>query len=320
MIKYPKIGQFRNAIKAVRDHCSYHGLALPTLSYTGTVKLHGTNASIVYRNGVMEVQSRNNVITPEKDNAGFANWAKENESQWLEYLKPFAPKDSTKPLTVYGEWCGGNIQKGVGITSLPKMFVIFGFRCGEETETSWLNCPPCPPIKDTHLITDFPTYLVSIDFNNPELMTNHLTMLTEAVEKECPVAKAMGVANGVGEGIVWKPTNVDYLKGDFFFKVKGEKHSVSHVKTLAPVDVEKLNSVLEFIEYAVTRNRVEQAVKELGASLDKHTGDVIRWVFNDIMAEEEDTLKANGLTRKDLGRHLSGAARKHYVDILNELR
>jgi hypothetical protein len=31
-------------------------------------------------------------------------------------------------ITIYGEWCGGNIQKGVGITNLEKSFFIFGVK------------------------------------------------------------------------------------------------------------------------------------------------------------------------------------------------
>ena len=41
-------------------------------------------------------------------------------------------------------------------------------------------------------------------------------------------------------------------------KVKGEKHSSSKVKKLASVDVEKLNSIKDFVDYAVTESRLEQ--------------------------------------------------------------
>ena len=48
--------------------------------------------------------------------------------------------------------------------------------------------------------------------------------------------------------------------------MKGTKHSVSKVKTLAPVNVEKLNSIQEFVDYSVTRVRFEQGLSEVFSS------------------------------------------------------
>lgn len=80
MIKFPSIEQYRNVVRAVHDHTRYVGkdedgnpvfdgnIPLPTLLFRGTVKLHGTNASVV-RDTQMHAwtQSRENVITPMKD-------------------------------------------------------------------------------------------------------------------------------------------------------------------------------------------------------------------------------------------------------------
>jgi hypothetical protein len=68
----------------------------------------------------------------------------------------------------------------------------------------------------------------------PQLVQNTLSELTMAVEEECPVAKAFGFS---GVGIVW---SVNVNGTIHRFKVKGELHSSSKVKTLASVDVEKL--------------------------------------------------------------------------------
>ena len=37
-----------------------------------------------------------------------------------------------KDITVYGEWCGEGIQHGVGVSTLPKMFVIFDVKVGDS--------------------------------------------------------------------------------------------------------------------------------------------------------------------------------------------
>src|ERR1051325_7000074 len=98
MIKFSSIDQFRNAIKGVAEHCKHkYGkrdedgtliLAqpktwnLPTLTFTGTVKLHGSNASIRVGQDFVNYQSRNRTLTLESDNAGFALWASQYEKEW----------------------------------------------------------------------------------------------------------------------------------------------------------------------------------------------------------------------------------------------
>jgi hypothetical protein len=67
----------------------------------------------------------------------------------------------------------------------------------------------------------------------PQLVQNTLSELTMAVEEECPVAKA---GFQVLVKVVW---SVNVNGTIHRFKVKGELHSSSKVKTLASVDVEK---------------------------------------------------------------------------------
>lgn len=76
-IKWPKIGQFRNAVKAMRSFCDYHQIPLPVVMYTGTIKVHGTNAAVRFINGEVKFQSRNRMISVDDDNLGFARWADE---------------------------------------------------------------------------------------------------------------------------------------------------------------------------------------------------------------------------------------------------
>src|ERR1700744_3145841 len=78
-ISFPSIEQFRNVIRDVKDRANYHGIPLPELEFVGTVKLHGTNASVTIDTdtGELWAQSRSNVITPENDNAGFARFVQE---------------------------------------------------------------------------------------------------------------------------------------------------------------------------------------------------------------------------------------------------
>lgn len=333
---FPSIEQFRTVIKKVVHQSRFTGLdeageavfdntkKAPVLKYKGTVKLHGTNACLHFlpHHIVPICQSRNNIITPEKDNAGFATYmsnvgfAVVGNNNFL--YKNFNNEDD---IYIYGEWCGKSIQKGVGVAELDKMFVIFDVVVNGErlANISGISLPEYRIFN----INDFPTWNIEIDFNTPETIQNTLIRITEGVEYECPVAKHFGVS-GVGEGVVWslaEPFNGFPAKHpDFTFKVKGEKHSVSKVRTLAAVDVEKVESAKEFVNNVVTEQRCLQGVdwlkeQHIEASVE-NTGTFIRWIFADILKEEADVIVAAGLEEKVLGRLISIAAKAWYFENL----
>lgn len=327
---FPSIEQFRTVIKKVVQQSRFTGLdeageaifdhtkKAPVLKYNGTVKLHGTNACIHFLpNGSTKFQSRNNEITPEKDNAGFATYMQNVPSlPALLWDSNFRAEDD---IYMYGEWCGKGIQKGVGITELDKMFVIFDVIVNGErlADISHISLPEARIFN----INDFPTWSIEIDFNEPQDIQNALVGITEGVEYECPVANFFGV-KGVGEGVVWslaEPFNNFPAKHpDFTFKVKGEKHSVSKVKTLAAIDVEKVESAKEFVNNVVTENRLKQGLdflREGNIVVDmKATGDFIRWVYNDVVKEESDVIEASGIDVKDIGGLVAKATKQWYFE------
>ena len=105
-IPFTKIGQYRNII---RDVCYVPEgevrATQPTLHFSATTKLHGTNAGISYNptDGIW-YQSRKNIITPEKDNAGFAFFAEAGRDFWMRIFE-YLQKDNYT-TTIFGEWCG----------------------------------------------------------------------------------------------------------------------------------------------------------------------------------------------------------------------
>lgn len=322
MIKYPSIVQFRHAIKSVRETHDYHGkredgspiyehrTPYPTLAFSGRVKLHGTNAAVVrYADGRQEFQSRERVISVGNDNAGFA-LAMSGKN-----LDPLFDNIVFKDYcAVYGEWCGGNIQSGIALNGLPKMFVVFGYFVDGE----WLNiCKPSAILtsQGIHHVDNFETFHIWIDFNNPELSQQQLIDWTLEVEKECPVAKFFGVS-GVGEGIVFTCDAYPELK----FKSKGELHSVSKVKTLNPIDVEELKGIQEFVDYAVTENRLKQGLDSLRtntlALTQQNTGHFIKWIANDVLKEEKDTIVKNQIDWKKAAGFVAKKAKEFYFSNL----
>jgi hypothetical protein len=340
MIPFPDIEQYRNVIKLVRDRCQYEGRPLPTLRFNGTVKLHGTNASVVYRNGDPEidiqVQSRNGIITPQADTPyRFASYVYSTDGVGsfgvlgnnLRIMHPAV----IEPVAVYGEWCGGNIQKNVAINGLPKMFVVFAIRVyrgrdadGHDRRSEWFSKEEIQfALHGTGLqsIYDYPFWEMDIDFARPEIAQDKLGKLTHAVELECPVGKAHG-NSGVGEGIVWwaVPTP-NFNTHGLVFKVKGEKHSESKVKTLAPVDVEKINNMRELVATILTEHRLEKKLDEFkaqGFEIDiKFTGQFLKLVSVDVNKEEADTIEASGLDRKAVMAMVAQETRQYWMKVIN---
>ena len=341
MITFPEIGQFRQIIKTVTDNTRYSGKdvngdaiydaskRLPTLTFTGTVKLHGTNAGVTLtKDGDMYPQSRENIISVEHDNAGFAFFVESHKDVFKGMFETLDIRDADY-ITIFGEWTGGNIQKGVAINGLPKMFVIFAVKLSyEENEVNtnyFLTNDETKHLKNPETlifnVLDFENYTIDVDFENPLLAQNKLIELTLAVENECPVGKAFGNI-GTGEGIVWK---AETERGTIRFKVKGEKHSSSKVKTLATVDTEKVNSIKEFAEYAVTESRLEQGIEKVFTSVNEQIdirkiGDFLKWIVGDVIKEELDTLVDNGLEPKEVNSAISNIARKWFLDKWNGMK
>lgn len=82
-----------------------------------TEKIDGTNAAVIVdEHGEVGAQSRNRLITPESDNAGFAKWVWANADKLREILGPGHH---------YGEWWGSGIQRGYGLANGDKRFSLF---------------------------------------------------------------------------------------------------------------------------------------------------------------------------------------------------
>lgn len=354
LLKFPSIEQFRNVVKALQHQARYIGKDMagvaqfdiaqrsPTLRFEGTIKLHGTNASIVLgADGEVWCQSRSNIITPEQDNAGFAMFVESNKLQFKELLTTARTTSGfhTGDIVIYGEWCGQGIQKGIALSLLPKMFVIFGIALMHEVDETYIrtnftseevkevcatvNKPTgkIPEGSFVYCIYDFPTFKEEIDFENPHEIVEQLNIITEAVGTECPVGKAFGVSD-IGEGIVWKCTEVGYDSSQYWFKVKDDRHASSKVKTLATVDVERINNINELAERLANNGRLEQQHQIIfntlnGGEVDiKRMGDFIKAVIVDVFKEDLDIIVESGFSGKDINGPISKLCRNFIMQKL----
>jgi hypothetical protein len=309
--------------KEEKIYVRYKTAGLPTLTFMGTVKLHGCHSDIVYtkKTNSIHYQSKNQIITKDDDQTGFVSFITSaiDEKQLIEILSKI---ECQEYVMVGGEFCGGNIQKGVVLNQLPKMFVVYNVTIDHERQ----NIKDYPfldlPENHIHYILKFQHYEMDIDFNKPELSQNALNEITLKVEEECPVGKYFGV-NGIGEGVVWTCLNEGYLSSKFWFKVKGGKHSSTKVKKLANVNVDKVNSVNEFVENVTTESRLEQGythVKQVSSEplSKKDIETFIRWVINDVVKEESDTMEENNLVVKDVSSKITNVARMWFINKLKE--
>lgn len=335
---FPSIEQFRQVVGSVKKSDAYHNKDSDntTLTFQGTVKLHGTNAGIVLDDqGNYYAQSRNKVLSDSKDNTGFASYALQpNVKSFIGNLLTFIPVNGldVKAVVVYGEWAGQGIQKGVAISEVDKFFAPFSICLYTKSEKEGVDY-------DRHFVginhlndfynedlRIFPVTMKGLGVENIEInfselnlanASNVLAEKTLSVEECDPFAKFYFGVEGLGEGVVWRLVG-DSVKtyGDLAFKVKGEKHSVSKVKTIAPVNVERIEKITEFVDYACTENRLNQGLdylKEQNLPLDPtSTGDFIRWVMNDILKEESDVLLENGLTWKNVQGMIAKKAQSFY--------
>jgi len=335
-VRYLSIGQFRNIVKRVRDRAKYHNLPLPILRFNGSVKLHGTSSSIIKdpRTGEIWCQSRERIITPEKDNAGFARFISELPGRGIDIYFNIAAgiygMNNIKPgdlIGIYGEWCGQGIQNGVAISQLStKRFVVFGIKIytpnadGKGGISSWFSPRQLESTQDLYAretdqisenknsiysIQKFQHWTIDIDFAHPELIQNQLIEFTNEVEKMCPVGKAFGV-EGHGEGVVYRCiSKYDFETSDLIFKVQGEAHSVTKVKKLASVDIEMVSKLNDLIKMIMTENRLQQMFDSMfdKTGLDptnpKNLGQFIKICVEDVLKEETDTIIGNGFDIKE---------------------
>lgn len=354
MIKFPSIEQYNTTIKNLTHTLRYVGKdengdaiydnvkQLPTIRFVGTVKLHGTNAGVVWNLETDEfwAQSRERILSIESDNAGFAYFAHNRKEvfksmifNYFNTIGELLPK--TGCISLYGEWAGPGIQRGVGISEIEtKSFFIFDMKysenIGTEEETSvWLNhyvtkeTPHGSVSLFTHAnlniydIFDFGEFIVDVDMNAPEYAVEELIRITQEVENCCPVAKYFGV-DGVGEGVVYR-TNIS--GSALRFKVKGEKHSSSKVKKLASVDIEKVESIKEFVSYAVTENRLNQGIEQVFIQNNitpsiSETGSFVKWVSSDVIKEELAVMQESGLEPKEVMGAVSKRAAAWFKEYL----
>jgi hypothetical protein len=290
------------------------------------VKIHGTHAAVECSGCGIRPMSRERYISILSDNAGFAVFCSGHmQATAIRAIERQLRVDSGSSdddiITIYGEWCGPGIQKGVAVNQLSERhFVVFAAsRAPVQGEHEYIDV--VGPFKNRfsgasiYSIYDSPTWSVDVDFNDElacERTLNNVEELTLAVEAQCPYAVGFSIT-GVGEGIVWTPIDEHFGRPELFWKSKGPKHREVKSKASQPsLQPEQLESVEAFVEYALTEARLEKGldhVRAMGCQVDMtSTGLFLRWVADDIVRECADELAANSLEWKFIARYVNTRA------------
>lgn len=115
-------------------------------------KIDGTNAAIIVADDLeVHCQSRTKIITPQSDNAGFANWVKKNEKELAAQLGPGIH---------FGEWWGAGIGRGYGLKE--KRFSLFNTHQWhtESEDCRCVEAPLCYVVPVLAVIPKFSTEVV----------------------------------------------------------------------------------------------------------------------------------------------------------------
>ncbi len=237
-IGWSSIALLHNVIRTLDLLEARGGLAQPRLRYRAKIKLHGTNGAVQITPHGVFAQGRRTLLTPESDRKGFARWVAAHEAYWA----------ALPPLTVFGEWCGPGVERGMAISALDrKIFAVFALQIGRGEDATLVVDPEAirAALPDTHpdvyVLPWHAPARVTLDFADPASMAADVQRINAqiaALEARDPwVAETFGV-EGVGEGLVFYPEPCEAVPDDpegfarYMFKAKGDKHRT--VGTRAP--------------------------------------------------------------------------------------
>lgn len=333
MIKFSHIGQLHNVVQVVNLRREA-GFVIERIAYRGSVKLHGSNASIVCRPDRLQAQSRNREITPDDDNLGFARFvAGEGPTAAVRALEAELRErvelELDRPLVLFGEWIGPGVQKGIGVSQLPeRQWVLFAIATLDEgaEHKRYFELPSLGErFADARIysIADAPRPTLELDFRDRaalELAADAIEQATATIDARCPWAARFGI-EGCGEGLVWQPLGEHFGDSELLFKSKGTRHQVAARKLKAErssslLDPELLASVEAFVGYAVTEPRLAQGLdtlREQGLTIEmRNLGAYLKWLASDIRRECAAELEHSGLEWTQVAKPVNEVAKAWY--------
>jgi hypothetical protein len=262
--------------------------------YIATVKIHGTNASIVLTKGGEIIPCTRGVVNSGVH--GFDTYFEKNKESWKKVLQPLLEYLDTDHVIVYGEWAGAGIQKGTPFSKMNgKHFFVFRVWSPKGwvsmAEPMFQNLLTLHPVPDTSNILDYKTWRGTLDFEDLQGLKKQLDGLLHEVENKCPVAKEFGL-DGVAEGLVFSCVDPKYKEG-MDFKLKGMSYKINEGVSSVETEITVAQTAKIFGKVTASFERFKQFFEE-----DKEL--FAQNVYQNIIEEESLRLQASGLTPEDV--------------------
>ena len=308
----------------VNNQKEYEGepLDLPTVEFHGTEKIHGTNAAVCYNNiDGLWVQSRNNVIKIGEDNCGCAQAVANNEAEWLVLINHILIKHNIDldafTLTIYYEWAGGNIQgDNCAVSGSDKKAFIFAYArvSDDEGHLDWVDTKGISNDDcGIHNITDYPSYHITVNFNELERAQELLDSITfKMIEPKSPVGTHFNLDN-VGEGAYYiAKVGTELIR----FKHKGDAHGgkPKKKKTQEPINDARVQLLTNVAEQITPVWRLTQGITETGASTMKDFGTLLKWIVADI--EKEESHMFVDIEYKEVHKYVVACVKSYFTETI----
>lgn len=316
--------------------------------YRGTIKLHGTNATLVFRDSstTPTYQSRNRIITLADDNQGtVAHLPAAVVAPLVREITRIHGSPRFDEIMLAGELCGVGIQHGAAVATMPRFFCVFGIRIDGVWVDMARYASVAVPEARVYNIMNYRTWEVKISLaGDTSAVYRQMMAYTEEVGKRCPFAEKFVDAEGAqvvgpGEGIVWtlipedghdasvKTTLTNFkTKTDVFMttsRAPKKSASVTASKALQnQADVDASLCAARFVEYAVGKRRLEQGIeymREMRRPLEKqNVGEFLKWVVEDTVREEVGVMIEMGADEKIVRKLMARRAGKFWVKMCDE--
>lgn len=308
-----------------------------TITYKSKVKLHGQNGGVnlsLAADGsvVMAVQSRSQFIAA---NNKLGKVIGDATAYWQSLFDKTA---GYKRLTVFGEFAGPGVQKGVALAKIPSLiFAVFGAEIDGQivfdptqltallTKKGTVQLP-----KHTYVLPWYPATAADgtsypLNFTDEKAMEsplNEINASVSAIDSNDPWVEAVFNVKGNGEGLVFYPTTMadaktGYLTKEAFetfaFKAKGEKHRTVATEKAVSTKAPAAAGVDAFVRMVTTDARMEQGVQSVGGYDKSKTGAFVKWLVADVQKECKAELEASKLQWKEVQGAVTKAAQSWWL-------
>jgi len=267
-------------------------------SYVVTEKLHGSCLTVNITKDSIDFGSR--VALIESDNKFYGyKCIKESHKEMFEILQEYLKISKIDNLTLYGEFFGKGIQKGVQYGE--KQYRIFDLAIEGKLV-------PFYTLQSVFKILQLEEYLIPIY----KVASSFKEAYNYDIEKDSVI---LGIENNQIEGVVIKPYRTVYMDNDKLFSVKKKnekfKENIPRVRKEVPQDL--MDKKEDFALY-VNDNRLQSAFSKLGIiqrfeDLAKYT----RFIMEDV---EIDYIKDNGIIDKKERKVISKLGNKKCIGLL----